>query len=121
VNLTQWGVYVVFWSHDGPNAENDPGKQRPAVLASDQALIDAGALHFIKVSTLASHDGGPPAIHLSAARDGAEFAVTGLTRDSWIYYTDWQLVPQDEVMMRIGYLGPDTAEFLQDMITGAMG
>ena len=114
--FTQWNVYVVYWGHD-PAAEIE-GKRRPAVLVSTTDQILQGQYIFLKISSQESPQLSPPTIRMCPDHDGADFMASGLKTRSWIYFADWQIISEPNVLRRVGWLTENYASLLKDKLRG---
>src|SRR5882757_1113695 len=100
-DVRQWEIYYVNWKH-----EDGSSKERTALCVSTPTEIARdGFARFVKI-TGQDHDKLPCRLRISATDQ--YFRYTGLTKTSWIHYTEEQNITQMELRNRVGQIGPFT-------------
>ena len=94
--LQRWEVWRVVWQYsDGVTSST-----RPALLIDDRPDPSAPTFRFVLIS--GQVHAGIPRIRLMPADPG--FAMTGLTKESFVYVADVQKIETASVLERLGVL-----------------
>ena len=97
-DVKQWDIWWVYWPHE--DGEPGDGKGRPALaisLPGDNAA--RGYVEFVKIT---SQNRSDVPLRLAIMPTDQHFRHTGLTKPSWIHYSEEWQIPRERPRLSDG-------------------